>query len=66
MAEALNALFKAEGIRNPVLRGSGWRGVDDVELAVATYFDWYNQRGLTARSATFRPPSTRPPTGQTP
>ena len=25
MAEALNALFKAECIRNPVLRGSGWR-----------------------------------------
>ena len=36
MAEALNSLFKAECIRNPVLRGDGWRGIDDVELAVAT------------------------------
>ena len=25
MAEALNSLFKAECIRNPVLRGNGWR-----------------------------------------
>ena len=46
MAEALNSLFKAECIRNPVLRGSGWRGIDDVELAVATWTDWYNQRRL--------------------
>ena len=35
MAEALNSLFKAECIRNPVMRGSGWRCIDDVELAVA-------------------------------
>jgi transposase InsO family protein len=46
MAEALNSLFKAECIRNPVLRGSGWRSIDDVELAVATYIDWYNHRRL--------------------
>ena len=46
MAEALNSLFKAECIRNPVLRGTGWRGIDDVELAVATYVDWYNHRRL--------------------
>lgn len=46
MAEALNSLFKAECIRNPVLRGAGWRGIDDVELAVATWVDWYNQRRL--------------------
>jgi len=46
MAEALNSLFKAECIRNPVLRGSGWRSIDDVELAVATYVDWYNHRRL--------------------
>ncbi len=46
MAEALNALFKAECIRNPVMRGSGWRCVDDVELAVATWTEWYNQRRL--------------------
>ena len=46
MAEALNSLFKAECIRNPVLRGAGWRGIDDVELAVATWTDWYNHRRL--------------------
>jgi transposase InsO family protein len=46
MAEALNALFKAECIRTPVLRGSGWRNLDDVELTVATWTDWYNQRRL--------------------
>ena len=39
MAEALNSLLKAECIRNPVLRGTGWRSIDDVELAVATYVD---------------------------
>jgi putative transposase len=46
MAEALNSLFKAECIRNPILRGSRWRSIDDVELAVATYIDWYNHRRL--------------------
>jgi transposase InsO family protein len=66
MAEALNSLFKAECIRNPVLRGSGWRDIHDVELAVATWTEWYNHAAFTARSATSHPPSTRPPTGQTP
>ena len=46
MAEALNSLSKAECIRNPVLRGAGWRGIDDVELAVATWTEWYNHRRL--------------------
>jgi putative transposase len=46
MAEALNSLFKSECIRNPVLRGTGWRSIDDVELAVATWADWYNHRRL--------------------
>ena len=46
MAEALNSLFKAECIRNPILRGSGWRSIDDVELAVVTNVDWYNHRRL--------------------
>lgn len=46
MAEALNSLFKAECVRNPVMRKNGWRSVDDVELAVAEYVDWYNHRRL--------------------
>lgn len=42
MAEALNSLFKAELIRN---RGP-WRGIDDLEIAVAEYIDWFNHRRL--------------------
>ncbi|NYJ19551.1 transposase InsO family protein [Leifsonia psychrotolerans] len=42
MAEALNSLFKAELIRN---RGP-WKGIDDLEIAVAEYIDWYNHRRL--------------------
>ena len=42
MAEALNSLVKAELIRN---RGP-WRGIDDLEIAVAEYIDWYNNRRL--------------------
>jgi len=45
MAEALNSLFKAECIRNPVMRPKGgWASVRDVEIAVAEYVDWYNRR----------------------
>jgi putative transposase len=42
LAEAFNSLFKAELIRN---RGP-WTGIDDVEIAVAEYVDWFNQRRL--------------------
>jgi transposase InsO family protein len=45
MAEAFNSLFKAECIRNPVMRPSGgWKSINDVEIAVAEYIDWYNHR----------------------
>jgi putative transposase len=45
MAEAFNSLFKAECIRNPVMRPQGgWKSVDDVEIAVAEYVDWFNHR----------------------
>lgn len=47
MAEALNSLFKAECIRNPMMRPrGGWKSVVDVELAVAEYVDWFNHRRL--------------------
>ena len=47
MAEALNSLFKAECIRNPAMRPiGGWKGIGDVEIAVAEYVDWYNHRRL--------------------
>lgn len=42
MAEALNSLFKAELVRNL----GPWRGIDDLEIAVAEYTDWYNHRRL--------------------
>ncbi len=42
MAEAFNSLFKAELVRN---RGP-WDGINDLELAVAEYIDWYNHRRL--------------------
>jgi putative transposase len=42
MAEALNSLFKGELVRN---RGP-WRSIDDLEVAVAEWVDWYNHRRL--------------------
>lgn len=42
LAEALNSLFKAELVRN---RGP-WKTVDDLEIAVAEYVDWFNHRRL--------------------
>ena len=47
LAEALNSLFKAECIRNPVIRPEGgWKNVGDVEIAVAEDVDWFNHRRL--------------------
>lgn len=42
MAEAFNSLFKAELVRN---RGP-WNTIDDLEVAVAEYIDWFNYRRL--------------------
>jgi putative transposase len=42
MAEAFNSLFKAELVRN---RGP-WKNIDDLEVAVAEYIDWFNFRRL--------------------
>jgi putative transposase len=42
MAEAFNSLFKAELVRNK----GPWTGIDDLEIAVAGYIDWYNHRRL--------------------
>ena len=47
MAEAFNSLFKGECIRNPAMRPKGgWASIGDVEIAVAEYVDWFNQRRL--------------------
>lgn len=42
LAEAFNSLFKAELIRNK----GPWNGINDVEVAVAEYIDWFNRRRL--------------------
>jgi putative transposase len=42
LAEAFNSLFKAELIRNK----GPWRGIDDLEITVAEYIDWFNHRRL--------------------
>jgi putative transposase len=42
LAEAFNSLFKAELLRNK----GPWKGVDDLEIAVAEYLDWFNHRRL--------------------
>jgi len=42
LAEAFNSLFKAELVRH---RGP-WRNIDDLEIAVAEYIDWFNHRRL--------------------
>ena len=42
MAEAFNSLLKAELFRN---RGP-WSDIDDLEIAVAEYIDWFNHRRL--------------------
>ena len=42
MAEAFNSLFKAELVRN---RGP-WKSIDELEIAVAEYIDWFNFRRL--------------------
>ena len=42
LAEAFNSLFKAELVRNH----GPWRGINDLEIAVAEYIDWFNMRRL--------------------
>lgn len=42
LAEAFNSLFKAELVRNK----GPWQNIDDLEIAVAEYIDWFNHRRL--------------------
>ena len=42
LAEAFNSLFRVELIRNL----GPWKGLDEVEIAVAEYVDWFNHRRL--------------------
>lgn len=47
-AEALNSTFKAELVRNQhVLAEHGpWRSINDLEVAIAEWVDWYNHSRL--------------------
>ncbi len=51
LAEAFNSLFKAELIRNK----GPWRNIDDLEIAVAEYIDWFNHRRLHGEIGTIPP-----------
>jgi putative transposase len=42
MAEAFNSLFRAELVRDK----GPWTTIDDLEIAVAAYNDWFNHRRL--------------------
>ena len=42
LAEAFNSLFKAELVRNK----GPWKSIDDLEIAVAEYIEWFNHRRL--------------------
>ena len=42
LAEAFDSLFEAELVRNK----GPWRSIDDLEIAVAEYIDWFNHRRL--------------------
>jgi putative transposase len=42
LAEAVNAPYKAELIRN----SGPWRSIDQVELATAEWVDWWNHQRL--------------------
>jgi putative transposase len=51
LAEAFNSLFKAELIRNK----GPWKNIDDLEIAVAEYIDWFNHRRLHGEIGTVPP-----------
>ncbi|NKY97060.1 integrase core domain-containing protein [Nocardiopsis alborubida] len=42
LAEAFHSLFKAKLVRNH----GPWKNLDEVEIAVAEYVDWFNHRRL--------------------
>lgn len=58
LAEAFNSLFKAELIRNK----GPWRSIDDLEIAVAEYIDWFNYRRLHGEIGMIPPVEVEQPT----
>ncbi len=51
LAEAFNSLFKAELVRNK----GPWKNIDDLEITVAEYIDWFNHRRLHGEIGTIPP-----------
>lgn len=51
LTEAFNSLFKAELVRDK----GPWKGMDDLEIAVAEYVDWFNHRRLHGEIGTVPP-----------
>ena len=51
LAEAFNSLFEAELVRNK----GPWKNVDDLEIAVAEYIEWFNHRRLHGEIGTIPP-----------
>ncbi len=48
LAEAFKPVFKAELVRNK----GPWCSINDLEIAVAEYLDWYNHRDLRGEIGT--------------
>ena len=51
LAEAFNSLFNAELVR----KKRPWKNIDDFEIAVAEYIDWFNHRRLHGGIGTVPP-----------
>lgn len=51
LAEGFNSLFKAELVRNK----GPWRGIADLEIAVAEYIDWFNHHRLHSETGMIPP-----------
>lgn len=60
MAESIIGLFKTELIR----RRGPWKGIDDVEYATLEWSTGSTTADCSSRSVTFRPRSSRRPTGE--
>ncbi len=49
LAETLNGLFKTELYRNPAVleaHGGHWQGLDDLEVAICAWVEWFNEQRL--------------------
>ena len=54
MAESINGLYKAE-----VIHRQSWKSRSEVEQAMLTWVDWYNNRRLLERLGHIPPPEAK-------